>query len=98
VGILSSIIGVWFVFWAIRSKGELDHKLSPTGRLIRWFFVASCLGGVLLAPDLFEPPNFRLGVFTIGMAFLVWPNFAFHLNRVLSRLWAGGTRGREHLL
>jgi hypothetical protein len=87
--ILSSVISIWFVVWAIRRKGDLDYNLSPGGMLIRWFLVVSCLGGVLVAPQLFEPPNLRLGVFALGMAFLVWPNFAYHLVNLLSRRRSG---------
>jgi hypothetical protein len=76
---------MWFVAWAIRRRGELDHQLDVTAKTIRWVVVALFLGLPVQAPQLVTSPNIRLSLGTIGVAFLVWPNFAYYLTRVLRR-------------
>jgi hypothetical protein len=83
---VAAIISVWIAFWAIRHKGELDYKLDTAGKFIRWLSVGICLGFVFLAPELLNPPYVRVSVFVLGMAFLVWPNLAYHLTRVLRQV------------
>ncbi len=82
--ITAAICNIWFVVWAIRSKGELDYDLDPTAKRIRWIVVAIFLGTPFFRPQLFGPrPAVRLCVALVGLLFLVWPNFAYHLTRSL---------------
>ena len=82
--ITAAICNIWFVVWAVRSKGELDYDLDPTAKRIRWIIVAIFLGTPIFRPQLFGPrPAVRLCVALVGLLFLVWPNFAYHLTRLL---------------
>ncbi len=38
-GLATSAATIWFTFWGVRSKYELDYPLNRTGHLIRWTFV-----------------------------------------------------------
>jgi hypothetical protein len=82
-GIWGAIANIWFVVWAISHRGELDYDLDLNAKIIRWFVVVVCLGLAIQVPQLLNPPWFRFTVGLIGIAFLVWPNFAYHLTRVL---------------
>jgi hypothetical protein len=42
---------------------------------------------------LLNPPWFRITVGIVGIAFLAWPNFAYHLTRVLRWLKLLGSAG-----
>ena len=64
---------------AYREQGEFDHELDFAAKLIRWF-VAVC--GLTLWPWI-GSTKLRIFVGVIGMLFLVWPNTAFHLTRLL---------------
>jgi len=85
IGIWSAIANVWFVAWAIRHRGELDYQLDHAAQIIRWLFVAFFLGVPIQAPRLLTSPNLRMSFGIVGMAFLVWPNCAYHLTRLLRR-------------
>jgi hypothetical protein len=80
VGLLERAAGIWFVSWAIRRGGEFDYKLNWVGKLVRWAVVllAFSLSVVFsrLGKDLY-----RLVALFVGLAFLVWPNFAYHLTK-----------------
>jgi hypothetical protein len=79
-----AICNIWFVVWAIRHKGELDYDLDPTAKWIRWIVVAIFLGTPIFRPELFGPrPTLRVCVGMVGLLFLVWPNSAYHLTRLL---------------
>jgi hypothetical protein len=85
--ITAAICNIWFVVWAIRSKGELDYHLDPTAKRIRWIVAAIFLGTPIFRPELFGPrPAVRLCVALVGLLFLVWPNFAYHLTSLLRAL------------
>jgi hypothetical protein len=85
--ITAAICNVWLAVCAIRKKGELDYDLDPTAKRIRWIVVAVFLGTPILRPALFGPrPAVRLCVALVGLVFLVWPNFAYHLTRLLRAL------------
>jgi hypothetical protein len=73
------VTGIWFAVWAIRSKGELDRELDPTARLIRWLVAIPCL---TLSPKI-DSETLRLSVGITGLLFLVWPNTAYHLTKLL---------------
>jgi hypothetical protein len=82
-GTAAAILNIWFVCWAIRHRGELDYDLDPTARAVRWLVVAVCFGLVLRLPQLLNPPSLRVCVGIVGIAFLVWPNLAYHTTRFL---------------
>ena len=86
LGVWSAVANVWFLVWAIRHRGELDRNLDPTTKIIRWFIVGICLVPAIQLPQYLNPPVFRLIIAIIGLAFLVWPNFADYLTRILRRL------------
>jgi len=73
------VAGIWITIWALRKQGELDHELDFTAKFIRWF-VAVC--GLTLWPWI-DSTRLRILVGVIAMLFLVWPNTAFHLTRLL---------------
>lgn len=73
------VIGVWLAVWAIRRQGELDWELDSTAKLIRWL-IAIC--GLTLWPKI-NPAGLRISFGLTGMLFLVWPNTAYHLTRLL---------------
>jgi hypothetical protein len=77
------IANIWFVAWAVRHRGELDYDLDWNAKIVRWFVVVACLGLAVQVPQLLNPPWFRFTVGAVGIAFLVWPNFAYHVTRVL---------------
>jgi hypothetical protein len=82
-GMASRAITIWFAFWAIRKKYELDYPLDRTGHIVRW----SCIGiGFLLL--LLRQPQFK-AVRVVGallyLTFLCWPNFAYHLVRLFKK-------------
>jgi hypothetical protein len=92
-GIWSAIANIWFAVWAIRHRGELDYDLDRNAKIIRWSVVAVCLGLAVQEPQLLNPPWFRITVGIVGIAFLAWPNFAYHLTRVLRWLKLLGSAG-----
>jgi hypothetical protein len=76
-------ICIWLVIWSIRRRGEMDEKLDTTAKLIRWAFV---VGGWLLA----SIPGGKFGPFravagVLGLIFLCWPNFAYHVAHLVRR-------------
>jgi hypothetical protein len=73
------VASVWLAVWAIRRRGELDHELDSTAKLIRWL-IAVC--GLTLWP-MIGSSTLRMSVGFTGMLFLVWPNTAYHLTRLL---------------
>ena len=73
-------IGIWLGIWAFRRKLESDYKLDRTARVARWCIVLTCwiLGSI---PGRGIGPLSALAV-VVGLAFLWWPNFAYHLTRL----------------
>src|SRR5882672_5004040 len=74
-------LGPWLSVWAIRSKWNLDYKLSPNARLVRWGVVILCYS---CAPRASLAAVRVSGLF-IGLGFLCWPNFAYHLTRLFEK-------------
>lgn len=72
---------IWFCAWAIRRKGELDYPLDLPAKIIRWVAVAILMGIPANFPEL--PINTARILIFSGIAFLAWPNFAYHLTRFL---------------
>lgn len=80
IGALASLGAVWVCSWAIRRAGEFDRPLEFAAKLIRWALVIILLGAATYYPG-YSAPRLALGLG--GMAFLAWPNFAYHLTRFL---------------
>ena len=80
LGALASLGSVWFCSWGIRRAGEFDYPLDFTAKVIRWALVVLLLGAGESFPGL---SAYRLALGLVGMAFLAWPNFAYHLTRLL---------------
>jgi hypothetical protein len=83
VSLIESAAGIWFASWAFRTKYETDYNLDATMRGVRW-------GVVLLSFGLANVPGpearaVRLIGGAIGLAFLCWPNLAYHVVRVFSK-------------
>src|SRR5258708_39031646 len=80
------VANVWFVAWAIRRRGEFDYELDTTAKFIRWLVAITCLGTATQLPQLLNPPSLRVCVAFAGLGFLVWPNFAYYLTKLLRYL------------
>ena len=85
-GTWAGVANIWFVTWAIRRKGEIDHELDSTAKFIRWLLAIACLGLAIQLPELLKPPPLRVCIGFVGVAFLVWPNLAYYLTGFLRQL------------
>lgn len=83
IGTVAAIVNVWFAFWAIRRRGELDIPLDRTAKAVRWMVALSFLSFPFAFPHLIDSYAFRLSVGLVGWAFLCWPNLAFHFTKWL---------------
>jgi hypothetical protein len=79
----AAICNVWFIGWALRHAGELDHQFDAADRIARWLVVVGCFGTWLYVHPLLALPTVRGWIGVVGFAFLVWPNFAYHLTNAL---------------
>lgn len=79
---IASVGSIWFCTWAIRRGGEFDYQLDFTAKIIRWLAVVVFMGLPVEIPKLLTPSE-RVVLGFIGVGFLVWPNFAYHLTRFL---------------
>ena len=76
--VLGKSATIFLSVWAIRYKAGWDYRLSPQAASLRWivalagYLVAVSLPGASLA-------YMRPFAFTVGLTFLCWPNFAYHL-------------------
>jgi len=77
--LLKSSLGIWFAAWAIRYKADWDYKLSGEANAVRMAVVGF---GYLLAASLPGPAPVRLVPGLLGISFLCWPNFAYHLTNL----------------
>jgi hypothetical protein len=75
-------IGIWFAAWVIRYRVGWDFKLSSAAKLFRWAVVGI---GYLLGASLPGPGVVRLVPGLIGLCFLCWPNFAYHLGKIFAQ-------------
>src|SRR5579863_7670787 len=80
--LLEKSLGIWFAVWAIRYRAAWDFKLGSVAKLLRWTVVGI---GYLFAASLPGPAVVRLVPGLIGLCFLCWPNFAYHLNNIFAR-------------
>jgi hypothetical protein len=76
--LLEGSAGIWFSSWALRYRIGCDYKLSGVAEATRWTII---LVGYLLAAAL-PIPMARLISGFVGLAFLCWPNFAYHLTNL----------------
>ena len=81
LGAATRSVGPWFTVWAVRRKWKLDRKLNPNARLVRWGVVIACYSLCWRV----KPAEAALAVLFVGLAFLCWPNFAYHLARLFER-------------
>jgi hypothetical protein len=82
-------LGLWLTSWVLRHSAGWDYKLGGTATLFRW---GTVLVAYLLAAALPGPGIVRVMFLLIGLAFLCWPNFAYHLNGLFTS--RPTTRGR----
>jgi hypothetical protein len=82
-GLACGAVSVWFFFWAYRRKYELDYKLDRTAQTVRWSIVLAGFDLALLPGSEFKIVRITGGF--VLVAFLAWPNFAYHLAGVLGR-------------
>jgi hypothetical protein len=82
-GLTVSVLGIWFVFWAQRRSNELDLELDRTMRAVRWSIVLAGFAAALLSGTRFRALRIVGGVMLL--AFLCWPNYAYHLVRAWRR-------------
>jgi hypothetical protein len=80
LGATAGFGSLWFISWAIRRKGEFDYPLDFAGQVVRWVLVVVLLGAFQYFPGGSAPRGISL---VCGLAFLAWPNFAYHLTRLL---------------
>jgi hypothetical protein len=75
---LGKSTGIWLSVWAIRYKADWDYRLSTAAKTVRWGVV---LGAYFLAASLpgKELGTLRVLVGLLGLVFLCWPNFGYHL-------------------
>jgi hypothetical protein len=80
----AKIACIWFSVWAIRRKAEVDYPLDRSARLVRWLAVAAGFAAGYYVPgsDLWY---LRVAGGFLGLAFLCWPNFAYHLTNFFRR-------------
>lgn len=86
-GLAGGAVSIWFFFWAYRRKYELDHKLDRMAKAIRWSIVLAGFAVALLPGPRFRDTRIIAGI--ILVAFLAWPNFAYHLITLFRRSTKG---------
>jgi hypothetical protein len=85
--LVAGAVSIWFFFWPYRRKYELDHKLDRTAKTVRWSIVVAGFGIALLpGPEL---KIVRIAAGIVLVAFLAWPNFAYHLAWLFRRTHVG---------
>lgn len=69
--------GTWFFFWVVRRQGEFDYPLEPKTKVLRWCVIAAAIACTRVHGPEFKA--LRLAAALVGLAFLCWPNFAYHI-------------------
>jgi len=81
------IVCIWFAFWSVRRGAEADYPLNRTAKKVRWTAVS--IGFFVGYYGYYAPANFggsiRVAGFLWVMAFLCWPNLAYHLTNLFGR-------------
>jgi hypothetical protein len=87
---VGNAVTIWLAFWAIRRKYELDYDLDNAAHILRWLMVSLGFVVALLPGHGLGLVRLLAGILLI--AFLAWPNFAYHLTQLLrrGRLLSGG--------
>jgi hypothetical protein len=75
--LLEKSLSPWLAVWVIRSKWNLDYRLSSKARFIRWGTVFICYS---FSPRI-DVVALQICGFLIGLTFLCWPNVAYYLIR-----------------
>jgi hypothetical protein len=80
----AKIACIWFSVWAIRKKADADYSLDRPVRVVRWIavVVGFAVGYCVPKPEFWYV---RVAGGFLGLAFLCWPNFAYHLMNVSGR-------------
>jgi hypothetical protein len=73
---------IWFAAWSIRRRGELDEKLDRAALALRW--VVAVAGWLLASRP--GPGYVRAVALILSLAFLCWPNLAWHTVSLARRL------------
>jgi hypothetical protein len=78
----AKIACIWLSVWLIRKKAQADYPLDRTAHLVRW---AVIVAGFAIGYYLQDFWYMRIGGRFLGLAFLCWPNFAYHLAHLARR-------------
>ena len=86
------IVCIWFAFWSVRRGAEADYPLNRPAKTVRWIAVSIGFFVGYYAPANFNG-SIRVAAFLGGMAFLCWPNLAYHLTNLFRRRKDGAQDG-----
>ncbi len=75
-------INLWIGIWALRRKFEWDHKLSNRAHSVRKIIVLTCWAIASIPREGIAIGTLRSIAFVVGLAFLWWPNCAYHFTRL----------------
>ena len=78
---LEKSLGLWMSIWAIRYNAGVDYRLGAKARAIRWLAVVSCFALTSLPGA--SVGWFRVFSYLVGLAFLCWPNLAYHVSKLI---------------
>jgi hypothetical protein len=70
---------IWLSVWAIRRKADVDYPLDGFAQTVRWGVVVLGFTFGYLTSLKYG----RLVGFNLGLIFLCWPNFGYHLANLL---------------
>ncbi|MBZ5522567.1 MAG: hypothetical protein LAP21_10050 [Acidobacteriia bacterium] len=84
----AKIVCIWFSVWLIRRQAEIDYPLDTLAHVIRWGVVAVGFWVGYYADN----PYVRVGGWFLGLGFICWPNFAYHLANLFRRRVDGQDR------
>jgi hypothetical protein len=87
---VGSAIGIWAAVWGFRYWSGVDEPLDRVEKRIRWTMVG--IAFLLIHSSSPTLAVFRLVSGFVGVAFLAWPNCAYHLAGLLRRLGLIGPR------
>ena len=79
--LLAKLTCIWLAVWSIRKRYDVDYRLALPSHVVRWTFIVA--GFALTAVRGAELAALRIAGLWIGLAFLCWPNFAYHIARLL---------------
>lgn len=79
----AGVICIWLSVWAIRRKTEVDYPLDWASQVLRWTVVV--LGFAVAHLPGADLGYVRVAGYLVGLAFLCWPNFSYHLVHLVRR-------------